>query len=151
MRRMARQPCGGRHRTEVYTAWHVRCYILPRYKSMLRDARRWLVLFARSGRRGVQPPGIDDTPEGRASSEPFSEHPQPEPRDLQRVEATLLRPANEAETLKAVCSYITQHPGDSTVAGTLAALVRALDQDANAFNFESLDCLGPVTRRHQNA
>ena len=101
----------------------------------------------RSGRRGVQPPGIDDTPEGRASSEPFSEHPQPEPRDLQRVEATLLRPANEAETLKAVCSYITQHPGEAS-SRTLAALVRALYEDANAFNFESLDCLGPVTRRH---
>lgn len=100
-----------------------------------------------SGRRGVQP-GIDEPPdEALAPGEPLREDPPPAGRELERIEAALLTPANESDTLKAVCAHIIQHAGDPS-SRALAALVRALYEDASAFNFESLDCLGPVTRQY---
>jgi hypothetical protein len=101
----------------------------------------------RSGRHGVERPGIDDTPDALPSSEPHSEDPQPESRELHRVEATLLKPAEGADTLKAVCAHIAQHPEDPS-SRVLAALIRALHENASAFSFETLDCLGPVTRKY---
>ena len=141
------RPTGNPPRREVYTGRRVRCYILPRYKTMLRECKEMPRTLFRSGRRGVERPGIGDTPEALGSNEPSSEDSALEPGELHRVEATLLKPTNEADTLKAVSAYITQHPDDPG-SRALAALVGALYQDANAFSFEALDCLGPVTRRY---
>jgi hypothetical protein len=70
-----------------------------------------------------------------------------ESNTLESVERALLEPAAAKETLRAVCAHITKNEGaDSSRA--LASLIRALYLDASTFTFESLDCLGPVTRRH---
>jgi hypothetical protein len=82
-----------------------------------------------------------------AAPEPYIRHRPTESWELQRVEAALLIPPDEADTLKVVCAHITQHGGEPS-SRALAGLVRALYQDASNFNFESLDCLGPLMRRH---
>jgi hypothetical protein len=82
-----------------------------------------------------------------SAPEPYIRHRPTEPWELQRIEAALLIPPGEADTLKAVCAHITQHSGDPS-SRALAGLVRALYQNAENFNFDSLDCLGPLMRRH---
>jgi hypothetical protein len=82
-----------------------------------------------------------------SAPEPYIRHRPTEPWELQRIEAALLIPPDEADTLKAVCAHITQHSGDPS-SRALAGLVRALYQNAENFNFDSLDCLGPLMRRH---
>jgi hypothetical protein len=82
-----------------------------------------------------------------SAPEPYIRHRPTEPWELQRIEAALLIPPDEADTLKAVCAHITRHSGDPS-SRALAGLVRALYQNADNFNFDSLDCLGPLMRRH---
>jgi hypothetical protein len=63
------------------------------------------------------------------------------------VETELLAPASSADLLRTVCVLITQNSG-TEASRALAGLVRALYLDTSAFNFASLDCLGPVYRRY---
>jgi hypothetical protein len=102
----------------------------------------------RSASRDAQRPADESTAQSPISAaEPYIRHRPTEPWELQRVEAALLIPPDEADTLKAVCAHITQHSGDPS-SRALAGLVRALYQEDGSFNFESLDCLGPLMRRH---
>ena len=70
-----------------------------------------------------------------------------ESNGLESLERALLEPAAAKDTLRAVCAHITANEGAES-SRALAGLVRALYLDASTFTFESLDCLGPVTRRH---
>ena len=70
-----------------------------------------------------------------------------ESNGLESLERALLGPAAVQDTLRAVCAHITANEGAES-SRALAGLVRALYLDASTFTFESLDCLGPVTRRH---
>ena len=109
----------------------------PMSRSLFRPAWR---NAQRSGSESTDPP-LTSAPE------PYIRHRPTEPWELQRIEAALLIPPDEADTLKAVCAHITQHSGDPS-SRALAGLVRALYQDTSSFNFDSLDCLGPLMRRH---
>src|SRR5688572_17165148 len=94
----------------------------------------------RSAWRNAQRPSAESTaPPLMAAPEPYIRHRPTESWELQRVEAALLIPPDEADTLKVVCAHITQHGGEPS-SRALAGLVRALYQDASNFNFESLDC-----------
>ena len=104
-------------------------------------------LFRPAWRDAKRPAGESTAPPPAAAPEPYIRHRPTEPWELQRVEAALLIPPDEADTLKAVCAHITQHSGDPS-SRALAGLVRALYQESGNFNFESLDCLGPLMRRH---
>jgi hypothetical protein len=104
--------------------------------------------FFRSAWRDAKPSrGESAAPPLTSAPEPYIRHRPTEPWELQRIEAALLIPPGEADTLKAVCAHITQHSGDPS-SRALAGLVRALYQDVGNFNFDSLDCLGPLMRRH---
>jgi hypothetical protein len=132
---------------EVYTGLRGKCYSLFRDRrsgAMQQMARS----FFRSAWRDAKPPrGESASPPLTSAPEPYIRHRPTEPWELQRIEAALLIPPDEADTLKAVCAHITQHSGDPS-SRALAGLVRALYQDAGNFNFDSLDCLGPLMRRH---
>jgi hypothetical protein len=104
-------------------------------------------LFRPAWRDRERPDGESTVPPIMSAPEPYIRHRPTEPWELQRIEAALLIPPDEADTLKAVCAHITQHSGDPS-SRALAGLVRALYQDSGNFNFESLDCLGPLMRRH---
>lgn len=63
------------------------------------------------------------------------------------LETRLVAPASASELLEAVRAHIEQHPGTPS-SRALAGLVRALYLGGSAFTFDSLDCLGPLARRH---
>jgi hypothetical protein len=105
-------------------------------------------LFRTAWRDALRPRGESAPAAPLVSApEPYIRHRPTEPWELQRIEAALLIPPDEADTLKAVCAHITRHGGDPS-SRALAGLVRALYQNADNFNFDSLDCLGPLMRRH---
>lgn len=63
------------------------------------------------------------------------------------LESRLVAPASASASLEAVRAHIEQHPGTQS-SRALAGLVRALYLGGSAFTFDSLDCLGPLARRH---